>query len=150
MFIGGSSGSTAGGIKLSRIALSYHGMVWLFRRMFVSAKVLVPFRYEGRNIPKNVAELEVSRNMLIIFLYLVVIYIASILVMHLESGTWETSHVLFEIVSAIGNNGISTGFVNPDMTPLSKIIFIMVMWVGRLEVIPVIVLFMGLIKGFER
>ena len=150
MFIGGSSGSTAGGIKLSRITLTYHGLIWWFKRMFVSAKVLVPFRYEGRNIPKNVAELEVSRNMLVIFLYLIVIYIAAILVMHLESATWETSNVLFEMVSAICNNGISTGFVNPDMTPLSKIVFIMVMWVGRLEVIPVIVLFMGLIKGFER
>ncbi|MEA2034119.1 MAG: TrkH family potassium uptake protein [Euryarchaeota archaeon] len=150
MFIGGSSGSTAGGIKLSRVALSYRGIVWWFKRMFVSAKVLVPFRYEGRNIQKNVAEPEVSKNMLVIFMYLVVIYIAAIVVMHLESGTWETSHVLFEIVSAICNNGISTGFVSPDMTPLSKIVFIMIMWVGRLEVVPVIVLFMGLIKGFER
>jgi len=123
MFIGGSSGSTAGGIKLSRVALSYRGMVWWFKRMFVSAKVLVPFRYEGKNIPKNVAELEVSKNMLVIFMYLFTICIAAILVMHLESVTWETSHVIFEIVSAICNNGISTGFVTPDMTPLSKIVF---------------------------
>ena len=150
MLIGGSSGSTAGGIKLSRIALTYHGIVWWFRRMFVSPNVLVPFRYEGRTIPKNVVEPEVARNTLVILMYLIVIYIAALLVMHLESATWETSNVLFEIVSAICNNGISTGFVSPDMTPLSKIVFIMVMWVGRLEVIPVIVLFMGLIKGFER
>ncbi len=150
MLIGGSSGSTAGGIKLSRVALTYHGIVWWFKRMFVSAKVLVPFRYEGRNIPKNVAEPEVSRNMLVILMYLIVIYIAALLVMHVESVTWETSNVIFEIVSAICNNGISTGFVNPDMSPLSKLVFIMVMWVGRLEVVPVIVLFMGLIKGFER
>lgn len=149
MLVGGSSGSTAGGIKLSRIALGYRGIIWWFKRVFVSGKVLVPFKYEGKTIPGSVAELEVSKNMLIIILYLLVIFTTAIVVMHFDPGTFDTSNVLFEVVSGICNNGISTGLVSPSMSPVSKVFFIMIMWIGRLEVMPVIVLFMALFKGFD-
>ncbi|MDI6866046.1 TrkH family potassium uptake protein [Methanoculleus sp.] len=147
--IGGSSGSTAGGIKLSRVVLGFQSLVWWFRRMFVSGKVLVPFKYEGRVIPKNVADLEISRNMLIIMLYFLLIFVSTILVMHLQPTLFDSSNVIFDVTSAICNNGISTGFVSPDMDPAAKILFIFVMWIGRLEVIPVIMLFMGLFKRFD-
>ena len=144
--IGGASGSTAGGIKLSRVVLGFQGLLWWFRRMFVSGKVLVPFRYEGRVIPKNVAELEVSRNMLVIMLYFLMIFIGTVLVMHLQPTPFDSSSVIFDVVSAACNNGMTTGFVSPDMDGPAKILFIMVMWIGRLEVIPVIVLFMGIFR----
>ncbi|WP_421909325.1 TrkH family potassium uptake protein [Methanolacinia petrolearia] len=150
LFIGGSSGSTAGGIKLSRVALAYRGIVWWFKRIFVSGKAVVPFRYSGRIVPKAEAEAEVSRNMLIILLYFIVVFFSAIIIMHFESPMVDTSNVIFEIVSATCNNGISTGFVNSDLTPFSKVVFILVMWIGRLEVLPVIVFFMGLIRGFEK
>jgi trk system potassium uptake protein TrkH len=149
MVIGGASGSTAGGIKLSRVVLGFQSLVWWFRRMFVSGKVLVPFKYDGRVIPKNVAELEVSRNMLIIMLYFLTIFVATILVMHLQPTAFDSSNVIFEVVTAMCNNGISTGFVSPDMTDPAKVLFIMVMWIGRLEIIPVIMLVMGVFKGFN-
>jgi trk system potassium uptake protein TrkH len=50
MFIGGSSESSAGGIKLSRIAIGYRGILWWFKRIFVRAKVLVPFIYAGEKV----------------------------------------------------------------------------------------------------
>lgn len=150
LFIGGSSGSTAGGIKLSRVALAYRGILWWFRRIFASGKAVVPFRLSGKIIPKAEAEAEVSRNMLIILLYFMVIFFSTITIMHFESPLIDTSNVIFEVVSAICNNGISTGFVGPDLTPFSKVVFIFVMWIGRLEVLPVIVFFMGIFRGFEK
>ncbi|MDD4127035.1 MAG: TrkH family potassium uptake protein [Methanomicrobium sp.] len=150
MFIGGSSGSTAGGIKLSRVALAWRGIVWWFKRSFLSKNIIIPFHYNGENIPKADAEREVSKNMLIIILYLLVIFFSVIAIMHLEALTVDTSNALFEVVSAICNNGISAGIVTPDMSPLSKIIFIFVMWIGRLEILPVIIFFMAFIKGFDK
>ncbi len=147
--IGGSSGSTAGGIKLSRVVLGFQSLVWWFRRMFVSGKVLVPFRYEGRVIPKNIADLEVSRNMLVIMLYILTIFIATVLVMHLQPTAFDSSNVIFEVVSALCNNGMTTGFVSPDMAGSAKVLFIAIMWIGRLEVIPVIMLVMGIFRRFE-
>lgn len=149
MVIGGSSGSTAGGIKLSRVVLGFQSLIWWFRRMFVSGKVLVPFKYDGKVIPKNIADLEVSRNMLTIMLYFLIIFVATILVMHLQPTSFDSSNVIFEVVSAMCNNGISTGFVSPDMADPAKALFILVMWIGRLEVIPVIMLVMGVLKRFE-
>ncbi|RXE57293.1 cation transporter [Methanoculleus taiwanensis] len=149
MVIGGASGSTAGGIKLSRVVLGTQSLLWWFRRMFVSGKVLVPFKYEGKVIPKNIADLEVSRNMLIIMLYFLTIFIATVVVMHLQPTGFESSNVIFEVVSAMCNNGISTGFVSPDMSGSAKVLFIMIMWIGRLEIIPVIMLFLGIFKRFD-
>ena len=149
MVIGGASGSTAGGIKLSRVVLGIQSLIWWFRRMFVSGKVLVPFKYDGRVIPKNIADLEVSRNMLIIMLYFLTIFVATVLVMHLQPTAFDSSNVIFEVVSAMCNCGISAGFVSPDMADSAKVLFILVMWIGRLEIIPVIMLVMGILKGFD-
>jgi len=150
MLIGGSSGSTAGGMKISRVILGLEWLAWWFRRIFVSGMLIFPFRHEGRTVQKNIAEIEVSRNMLIIILYFVTVFFCTIAVLHFEAHTtFESSNVIFEIVSAFCNNGISTGFVNPDMSLGSKWAFIFLMWFGRLEIVPVLVLFVGLIKGFD-
>ncbi|QYZ78511.1 TrkH family potassium uptake protein [Methanofollis formosanus] len=150
MLIGGSSGSTAGGMKISRVILGLESLVWWFKRIFVSGKVVVPFRHGGKTVQKNIAEVEVSKNMLIIILYFLTVFICTIVVFHLEHGApFESSHVIFEIVSAFCNNGISTGFVTPDMSLGSKWLFIFLMWFGRLELVPILVLFVGLAKGFE-
>ncbi len=149
MFIGGSSGSTSGGIKLSRASMAYLGIVWWLKRSFKSTNVIVPFRIGKKIISKGDAELEISKNMLVIFLYIFIIFVSAILVMHFEPLASDSSAVLFDVISASCNNGISTGFVNSDLTPLSKIVFIFAMWIGRLEIIPVIVFFMCIFKGFD-
>ncbi|MBQ3717902.1 MAG: TrkH family potassium uptake protein [Methanomicrobium sp.] len=149
MFIGGSSGSTAGGIKLSRASMAYRGIVWWIRRSFKSANVIIPFRIGHRIISKTDAELEVSKNMLVIFLYIGVIFVSAILVMHFEPLASDSSEVIFDVISASCNNGISTGIISPELTPMSKILFIFAMWIGRLEIIPVIVFFMYIFRGFH-
>ncbi|QSZ66573.1 TrkH family potassium uptake protein [Methanofollis aquaemaris] len=150
MLIGGSSGSTAGGMKISRVIIGLESLAWWFKRIFVSGKVVVPFRHGGKTVQKNIAEVEVSKNMLIIILYFLTVFICTIAVFHLEHGApFESSNVIFEIVSAFCNNGISTGFVTPDMSLGSKWLFIFLMWFGRLELVPILVLFVGLVKGFE-
>jgi len=147
MFIGGSSGSTAGGLKLSRIALGYRGIIWWFRRTFVRGKVLVPFKYEGRTIAEGVAEPELSKNMLVIILSVLTVFSATLVILQFHITSFGVSDLIFDIVSALSSCGITTGYVSPTMPLISKWVFILVMWVGRLEVIPVIVLFMGIFRG---
>lgn len=147
MFIGGSSGSTAGGLKLSRIALGYRGIIWWFRRTFVRGKVLVPFKYEGRTIAASVGEQELSKNMLVIILSVLTIFAATLVILQVHITSFGVPDLLFDIVSALSSCGVSTGYVSPTMPLISKWVFILVMWIGRLEVIPVIILFMGLFRG---
>jgi trk system potassium uptake protein TrkH len=145
-FIGGCSGSTAGGVKLSRIALAIRALLWWFQRLFVSGKVLLPFRIEGRTIPKATAELEAAKNMLVILLSVITIFVATLAVLQFHLTSFSPTEVVFEVVSAFSTSGISTGYVSPDMPVISKWIFIGVMWIGRLEVIPVVMLFIALVR----
>jgi trk system potassium uptake protein TrkH len=148
-FIGGCSGSTAGGVKLSRISLAIRALVWWFHRLSVSGKVLLPFRIEGRTIPKATAELEAAKNMLVIILSVITIFVATLAVLQFHLTSFSFTEVVFEVVSAFSTSGISTGYVSPEMPVISKWIFIGVMWIGRLEVIPVVMLFIALVRDPE-
>ncbi len=149
VFIGGAAGSTAGGIKLSRIALAYRGMLWWFKRAFVSGRVIIPLRIEGRVIPRATAEIETAKNMLVIILSVVAVFVATLLVLQFHITSFTISEVLFDMVSAFSTCGLTTGYVSYDMPVLSKWIFIGVMWIGRLEVIPVIMLVIALFRDPE-
>jgi trk system potassium uptake protein TrkH len=142
-FIGGASGSTAGGIKLNRVAIAFRTLFWWFRRLFVSGKVLLPFRIEGRVVPKATAELEAARNMLVIILSVATVFIATLAVIQFHLTAFSLNDIVFEVVSAFSSSGMNSGYVSPDMPSVSKWIFIVVMWVGRLEVIPVMMLLMA-------
>ncbi len=148
-FIGGCSGSTSGGIKINRVALAIRALVWWFQRLFVSGKVLLPFKIEGKIIPKATAELEVAKNMLVIILAVITVFCASLAVLQFHLTSFSFTEVIFELVSAFSTSGISTGYVSPDMPFISKWIFILVMWIGRLEVIPVVMLFFALAREPE-
>ncbi|MDD1716223.1 MAG: TrkH family potassium uptake protein [Methanolinea sp.] len=149
IFVGGSSGSTAGGVKLSRIAMGYRGLVWWFNRVFVRSKVLVPFRYEGRTVPENVAEPELAKDMFVIILSVLTVFIALMIILQVHILSITVTDLIFDIVSALSSSGMTAGYVNPSMPLISKWVFIVVMWIGRLEVIPVMVLFMGLLRGHD-
>ena len=87
--------------------------------------------------------------MLIIILSVVTIFIATLAVLQFHLTTYSFSDIVFVVVSAFSTCGINTGYVSPDMPIISKWIFIGVMWVGRLEVIPVMMLFIAVFKGTD-
>ena len=147
IFIGGAMGSMAGGIKINRLALAYEGVKWWFRRFFVSSRVIVPFRYEGRMLSREMSEMEISKNMLVIALYVFTIFTATILCLHLYITTFRLDEVLFECISALSNSGITVGFITAASPVAIKWIFIVLMWLGRLEIVPVIIMVMGIAKG---
>jgi len=149
MMIGGAAGSTSGGIKTNRVILGYEGLVWWFKRLFVRGNVIVPFKHEGRNIPTRISEVELSKNMLIIILYVLTIFVAAILALHLAPTDFEVHQVVFELVSAASNVGLGLGYITAASPLTIKWVFILVMWIGRLEIVPVFILLMGIVRGFE-
>ena len=149
VLVGGCSGSTAGGVKLNRIMLAIRALVWWFRRLFISGKVLLPFKIGGRVIPKATAELEAAKNMLVIILSVITVFIATLAVLQYHLTSFSLTEVGFEVVSAFSTSGITTGYVSPEMPVISKWIFIIVMWIGRLEVIPVVMLFFAFFREPE-
>lgn len=87
--------------------------------------------------------------MLIIVLYVLVIFVATITSLHLASTDFRIHDVVFEEVSAMSNVGLGLGYLVPTSPLSTKCAFNLLMWIGRLEIIPVLILFTGLIRGFE-
>jgi trk system potassium uptake protein TrkH len=150
MFIGGTMGSAAGGIKVNRVLLAYQGVKWWFRRFFVSSNVLIPLRFGGKNLSKEISDLAISKNMLVIVVYVLTIFIATILSLHLYITSFRLEEVIFELVSALSNVGLTVGFISAASPFSIKWIFIILMWLGRLEIVPVIIIAMGFLKGIEQ
>ena len=150
MFIGGAMGSAAGGVKVNRVMLAYAGVKWWFRRFFVSSHVLVPLRFGRRILSKEISEMAISRNLLVIVVYVLTIFVATIVSLHLYITSFALDEVIFELVSALSNAGLTVGFISAASPFSIKWIFILLMWLGRLEIVPVIIIAMGLVKGIEE
>lgn len=149
MLIGGAAGSTAGGIKVDRVVLAYEGLIWWFRRSFTRRTAIIPFKHEGKSIPEKISEVELSKNMLVVILFIIVVFFSTLACLHFYMPAKRLEEIIFDVVSAIGNNGLGAGYITPESPVMVKWIFIFVMWAGRLEVVPVIMLFIGILKGFE-
>jgi len=118
MFIGGGVGGTAGGIKVTTLALIVL-MIWA---MFKGRGNVEVFK---RTIPwpvikKAVAVASVSVMTVLVF---------SLILIHTENAQFED--VLFEVFSAFGTVGLSTG-LTPTLSQVGKVLISILMLVGRI------------------
>jgi trk system potassium uptake protein TrkH len=128
------------------VILVYEGVKWWFRRFFVSSRVIVPFRIGGKTVSKKISDLAISNNLLVIVIYVLTIFIATLVALHLYITSFRLEEVVFEIVSALSNVGLTTGFISAASPISIKWIFIVLMWLGRLEIVPIIIILMGVAK----
>lgn len=124
MFIGGSSGSTAGGLKVGTFAVIIMGMVGVFR---------------GRrdiNIGKKRIEYSLlSQALAILAACLMFVLIATLAICAIEPGETVTfKAVLYECVSAMGTVGLSMN-LTPSLSIASQIILILMMYAGRVGIL---------------
>ena len=124
MFIGGSSGSTAGGIKISTMAVILMGMIAVFR---------------GRKditIGKKRVEYSLVNQALAIFVScLILVMTATLLICAIEPDPIASfRQVLFETVSALGTVGLSLS-LTPVLSTASKLIIMLLMYAGRVGIL---------------
>ena len=118
MFIGGASGSTAGGVKINTVAVLLVAS-WSAVRSGPSATAF------GRRIPNVIVYRCVA-------IFLVGIAGAFVLALALQlTGRQPFLGVLFESVSALGTVGVSTGLTT-QFSPGGQLLLIAAMFVGRL------------------
>lgn len=123
MFIGASPGSTGGGIKTTTF-----GAMFLAVKSTINGKEDVEF---GRKrISREIVRRAFAITALAVFVLITITTILSVT----ESdhiGGRDFIRVLFEVVSAFGTVGLSTG-ITPALTPVGKILLSILMFVGRL------------------
>jgi trk system potassium uptake protein TrkH len=133
MLIGGSTNSTAGGIKIARFVIFVKSMFWKIKESMMPKGTVFSRKFEGKELrAEHLAEIY-----FFILAYLFFIGLGTIVV--LLDGA-ELSDAMFEVVSAQSNAGISAGISKPGMPLATEIMLIFNMWIGRLEIIPLFAL----------
>ncbi len=133
MVIGGGAGSTSGGIKLVRVTLMYESLKWTLQQAILPRGAVIK-RKVGNYV---FHEEDVREVMGFTMTYLTLLLVGTVYLMVRLNTSLINS--FFEVASAQGNVGLSVGITSPLLPPDVKVLFIVLMWMGRLEIFSVIV-----------
>jgi trk system potassium uptake protein TrkH len=118
MFIGAASGSTAGGIKINNVAV-----IFAYLKSVLLNRDAVILR--NSSLSKD----QVNKAFLVFFFGVFSVTLGTIVLSLSEQA--ELQDLMFEVVSAFGTVGLSTG-ITPDLTGIGKTMIIILMFIGRL------------------
>jgi trk system potassium uptake protein TrkH len=149
MVLGGAAGSTVGGIKIIRGYTIVRGIIWQFSRVFLPKNAVVTARIGDRTLDREGMEREFSEAAIVTLLWLLILVTSSVVLINVAGPDFGYADALFEVASAQGNVGLSSGITGPTMSPLAEGMFILNMWIGRLEIIPVLVFIRAAISGLN-
>ena len=137
MVIGGCAGSTSGGFKVLRVAVLNRLVLRELFKLRVSSKASSSLIIDKKPVPND----EVHRIAALFFAWIVLLIIGGcITALFTKHGAWESLSGMFSALGNIGPCYISA----QDMTvlhPVVKITYIFGMLAGRLEILPVLLLF---------
>ncbi len=137
MFIGSCAGSTAGGMKISRIVIAFKAVLHDLHTM-IHPRSVKSVRFNGKTVSEDV----VNRTVRFIFCYLM-IFAVSVLIVSLDEHSFTTN---FTAVAATLNNiGPGLDMVGPTgnfsgFSDLSTFVLSVDMLIGRLEIFPMLLL----------
>ncbi|WP_406659728.1 TrkH family potassium uptake protein [Methanolobus sp. ZRKC3] len=138
MFIGGCAGSTAGGIKVVRFLLL---LKYAQRALFKSIhpRAVKTLKFNDKSVPEDVLQAIISFVVIYFMIFAISTGLLALMGMDLVSSFTAS-------IATLGNIGPGFNLVGPmasfDVVPvLGKLLLIGNMWIGRLEVFTVIVMF---------
>ncbi len=117
MFVGASPSGTGGGIKTT-----------VFASLMLA---LFAFAFDKKNVnvfKRTIKPINLARAFSIMLMAVIWVFI-SVLILSISENQ-EFLHILFEAISALGNNGISAGFT-PELSVIGKLILSASMLIGR-------------------
>lgn len=137
MFMGGMAGSTAGGLKISRVMILVKG-AWAEFKRTIHPNRIVTIRFEDQRVDSKLLNTVYSYVTIYAFLF-----VGSMLIVSLETPDYVSA---FSAVAATINNiGPGLGMVGASQnfssfSPMIKIILSFLMIMGRLEIFPILIL----------
>lgn len=133
MLVGGSAGSTAGGMKTTTLAVLFLSVITSFKKKGVAT---VFKRKLSDETVKN------AHSIALVYLFAVVASVIAICAIDANTPGVTLSAVGFEVSSAIATVGSSMG-ITAAFSPASKIILIFLMFVGRIGGLTFLLAFAG-------
>lgn len=138
MFIGACAGSTAGGLKISRVIILVKKAINQIRESQNPKRVTVN-RLDGKRIDSATESAVGKYFVLYAVLFVIFLFIVSIDVNDFESAFTAVATTFNNVGPAIGLFGPITTYT--DMSYLSKFALTIAMLMGRLELFPILILF---------
>ncbi len=133
MLIGGSTCSTGGGIKQFRLIIIIKSFFWKIKKMASPSTAVIPFKVNRKLI---VSEETLLMMHILVMGFLLVALSGSLVFMYLGYSILDS---FFQVISGLCTVGLST--VEIAAVPvLGKIVLIITMLLGRLEIFPLLVL----------
>jgi trk system potassium uptake protein TrkH len=132
MAVGGGIGSTAGGFKILRLLIFARLVQLLVYRTSIAPHATFCERFAGRRLEAD----EIRTHLLVIMLFGAVVFVSWI---SFVAVGFEPVDSLFEVVSATGTVGLSTGVTSAGLPAALKLILCADMLLGRLEFVAVLV-----------
>lgn len=148
MNIQGSAGSTTGGIKLIRGYLLAKALRWKIHGAFLPENAIQTVRTTKRTLDADEAGKEFGEAGLLAIAYGLFFALGTLLYLGVEPGL-ALKDVAFEVASAQGTVGLSAGLTGPAMNTTAKTSFVFLMWLGRLEIFPVLALIRAVSFGMK-
>lgn len=144
MAVGGSAGSTSGGIKLSRVGIIVKSIVATIKETLApdSARVVVDYNHVGRRLVSP----EIVKEAMTVFTLFIITYAVGGLI-GIAHG-YEATQAIFESVAMTSNTGMSLGIATADMPVSLEVIYMFQMWAGRLEFVTLLALIVEVIVSF--
>lgn len=136
MALGASSCSTAGGVKALRVGMVTKAFLAEIRRLISPESVHIRIRYH--HIKDQTMSDATARSALTIVVIFLTLY-AGVTIAGTLSG-YPVAQAAFEGISAASNSGLSCGVLSPSMPAGLKLVYIVAMWLGRMEFVAVLAL----------
>ncbi|MDB2636313.1 TrkH family potassium uptake protein [Alphaproteobacteria bacterium] len=139
MFIGGCAGSTTGGLKVFRFQILFKYVSLHFKKM-LKPHIVLATQFNGKTVPDSTYE----SVMTFFFLYIITFALSALL---LSFSGMDFLTCISASASAISNVGPGLGeIIGPEgnystLTDYSKIIILITMFLGRLEMLTIFILF---------
>jgi trk system potassium uptake protein TrkH len=138
MFIGGSSGSTGGGIKVIRVLIILKNSYFELKRL-IHPKAIIPMRVNGKAIPQPLVN-----NVIAFVVFYLLIFLTGSVIMAGLGLDMESS--MGSVAATLGNIGPGLGSVGPvenfsHIPDAGKWVLSFLMLLGRLELFTVLIIF---------
>jgi len=142
MVLGANTGSTGGGIKSIRVIITLGALYWYILQTVLPERAVIRRRLNGAEISDDV----IFAAEFFTVIYLIVLSLSALGLMFLG---YSGINSIFEVASAMGGVGLSVGITQPGAPVAAKLILIMDMWLGKIEIIPFFV-FIGALLYKKR
>ncbi|MGB3613125.1 MAG: TrkH family potassium uptake protein [Elainellaceae cyanobacterium] len=139
MIFGSVSGSTVGGLKLDRVVILWKAAIRYLQMVYTPSLEHFEYSVDGDVLEEDDALRQLKSAVVPALLWVGALVLGSVALTHAIGGG-VFLNVLFESASALGTTGLSAGVVDATSSWVSKLTLIIMMWAGRLEIIPVLVL----------